>query len=597
MYYLKQVELDTQTEKELELYNIDITLYKVLINRGLTKQNIIDLHTNISKFLVNPKKLVNAQKAADKIIEYLENPNAYIFVKADYDTDGMTSGFIMGNCLKQESKCSGIRIYYPERKEGYGITQTCIDRIMAFKEKKNIKDGDLLVVTVDNGITNVNEIDYFQSHGIEVVVTDHHEPQEKLPNCIIVDDFITKEQKYSYLCGAGVAFKVAFLIKKHYCKEKEMNNFLVPLMIGTIADMMPMSLENIAFACLGIYGANLGAFPTISYYIKNYIKTDKLKFKDVGFSLAPALNSCGRLNNTSLGPKIFNGKNIEEVAKAINDMNEERKKVTNNLVKEIMEKQNVISGEANVVLIEESGVAGIIANKILQQTKRPCICLHKSHDSNDTYTGSCRSKYLDLLTMFEEMKRVGIVVKYGGHKEACSVTIFKSALEAFTGYVIGYVRDNYEFYTQEEELIAIDDIICLNDLNKKKYEAINSIPYDKSNFEAPIFQIDCSLMNAEAVKSNNKNAWIYVYDESVKAQVKMFARGYGKIVKKRFSENFLRADIRLIGTIEPDFITQGKTYTLDIMDIKEKIEIEVTDENNIFNSKKAIIYKTLDKEE
>ena len=160
MYYLKQVELDTQTEKELELYNIDITLYKVLINRGLTKQNIIDLHTNISKFLVNPKKLVNAQKAADKIIEYLENPNAYIFVKADYDTDGMTSGFIIGNCLKQESKCSGIRIYYPERKEGYGITQTCIDRIMAFKEKKNIKDGDLLVVTVDNGITNVNEIDY-----------------------------------------------------------------------------------------------------------------------------------------------------------------------------------------------------------------------------------------------------------------------------------------------------------------------------------------------------------------------------------------------------------------------------------------------------
>ncbi len=474
---------EEQIEELKSKYGLNELLATILSNRNITEEEQIRLFLNPTRNdFYDPYLITDMEIAVERIIKAIENKEK-VTIYGDYDVDGITSITVLKSFLKEIGLETSV--YIPNRlDEGYGLNKNAIDKIA--------KDGCNLMITVDCGISGIEEIEYANSLGIETIVTDHHEPGNELPNAVAVIDNKRKDSKYPFreLAGVGVVFKLTQgLAKRLNLKEEAYLKYLDIVCVGTISDIVPLVDENRVIAKLGLMlvkqTKNIGLRSIINS--SGYTKIDS---NTISFGVAPRINACGRMGkakealNLLLSTDIYE---VNELTQKLNDHNKERqeteKAIFENAVEKI-EKENLNQNKA-IILGGENwhhGVIGIVSSKITDMYFKPSILL--SFEEGGIGKGSGRSiPGFDLHEAL--MQCLDTIEKFGGHSMAVGITIRKDKLEEF--------RKEFEEIAEKNEIdkiipiINIDAKISLNEIDKEMVESIKQLePFGEAN-KMPIF--------------------------------------------------------------------------------------------------------------
>ncbi|MCR1897745.1 single-stranded-DNA-specific exonuclease RecJ [Irregularibacter muris] len=375
----------------------------------------------------NPLSIKNMDKAVEKIIEHLDKKSKVI-IFGDYDVDGVTSTALLVEFFNTFT--DKIDYYIPNRfSEGYGLNK---EALLYIKEEMQ---GEL-VITVDNGVSCYEEIKYAQEIGLDIIVTDHHNPPEKLPSCILVN---VKQEGDSYpfkeLCGCGVAFKLAQALQRALSLPKNVLSHALDLVtLATISDLVPLIDENRTMVKYGlkIINSNKRLGLSVLREIAG-LKNKEINAGRIGFTIGPCFNAAGRLEDAKLGVQLLLEKNkvkAQEIAIKLHGLNSERQRIQNEgekICKEMVE-QKYLDSDFLVLRVDKvsEGVIGIIAGKIKELFYKPTLVVTKGEEGY--LKGSGRS--IRGINIYEEMKKVSdLFIGFGGHEMACGFSIEEDKLE------------------------------------------------------------------------------------------------------------------------------------------------------------------------
>ena len=498
--------------KTMNKHNSEEKLIKrVLINRGYDIE-IIDALLNVgySQELPMYNDLTNVNVGADIIESHIAN-GSNIFIFGDYDSDGVNSSYILSDAINQiifnEDSTATISVKLPERTEGYGLNINWCKSIV------ENKDNDTLVITVDNGIAQEREVAYLLENGIDVLITDHHQPNGHTPKDVfIIDAFHNNDDENNKgLCGAGVAFKLAMTLLDRYelsNRDELYYKYLIHVAIATITDSMPMTIENIKYVYNGIELLKDGYGSTAIDYYRTFNSNTDLVPKDIAFSLGPQINSCGRMNNTGLALDYLfaDEDDVEDLYNALVNTNDERKAKTKKALEIAEEMINIKEPVIAIQLGEVEGIAGIIASNLSDKYSR-CSIVFSQIDN--VLVGSARSDgYINLLSVLKQIEHESdYIVKLGGHANACGITIKQSAFDEFKKAInekVFHIIASNPVETKTTDMnIVVDDIITVADLNKDNCEAIRPLYFFTES--TPVFAIKDVTINKVKYSGNNPN--------------------------------------------------------------------------------------------
>ena len=547
-------------------YGVSKNLAKFLVGRNLSNKIIKALLGDY--VLPKHNNITNLEEGAMLIASYLEKENGAIYVYADYDSDGVNSGFIASDCLTKlkealNSKCH-VEVYFPNRCDGYGLSlEWCKKLVDRNKEEKK----DILVITVDNGITKKVESEYLLKNNIEVLITDHHYPKkDEVPeDVLVINPWLHKDTESFGLCGAGVTYKLfAYLLEDIYKDESNYHLYYLPnVTIATVTDMMPLTVENIQYMKYGFYLIeNDHCSKGISYY-KERKNINYLSTKEIAFSLGPQLNACGRMSKTELAGQFLLEEDEDNVAdsyRLMSKINDERKKFQNDLLEEIESNLNIKEDTRFIIAHNDNigGVGGIIAGKLVEKYKIPCMVLG---GSNNLLHGSARSTGgLDLHKLFEEEVSKGNILNFGGHKEAAGIEIDKNKIPKLQESLDERLKD---FVYEESTLISdiiVDELITLRDLNKDRHDMTKDIPLigDLANHLYAIKGL--KVLSTKKSKNNPNHICLSVTDGTTTKNI------WAWNLYDKFMDLPNHEEISLIGSIVVDFMNPN-CYTFNIEQI------------------------------
>ncbi len=419
---------------------------KILENRGVRTTEEIKsfLKPSLSQ-LYNPFLLRDMDIAVNRVIRAISR-NEGIFIVGDYDTDGVTATSLLLRFFRE----IGVKAYFyiPKREDGYGLSVEAI--------KKALNRGSSLIITVDNGITSIDEVEFAKNVGIDVIITDHHEPQEELPNAYAVVNPKRSDSKFPFkeLSGVGVAFNLVMALrgqlrKRGFFSEKEEPNlkkYLDLVALGTLADIVPLLDENRVCVKIGLFNNTHSTVGLES--LKKVSGIDgMLTSKHVGFVLAPRINAAGRLNDASIVVDMFMKDTVEEaeiIAKKLNEINVQRRKLQLEIIKEV---EGIVKNTNDPIIVAakegwHKGVIGIVANAIAYKHKKPTIIITKG---DDVGVGSGRS--VGDIDLFSVVKKAShLLEKFGGHRMAIGITIKNRYLDDFKQSLNDIVKEKYKDY-------------------------------------------------------------------------------------------------------------------------------------------------------
>lgn len=491
---------ETKIPEIAKKHNINELLARILLNRN------IDTDEKIEKFLypkiedLNDPYLFNdMDKAVERILEAVKNKEK-ITIYGDYDVDGITSITVLKKFLDEIGAV--VDYYLPNRlSEGYGLNEAALDSIKA--------RGTTLMITVDCGISAYNEIEYAKSLGFDVIVTDHHECPEKIPEAIAVIDAKKPEATYPFnsLAGVGVSFKLiqALCIKLNMPAESYLK-YLDIVCLGTVADIVPLIDENRVIVKYGLermkHTKNVG--------LKALIETSGYKTIEssaISFGLAPRINACGRMGQAELALNMLLTDNQEEamkIAENLQTMNKERQEVEKGIIDDALNiiKQNKLYNDNVIVVGNENwhhGVIGIVASKITESYYKPSILICFEGDEGK---GSGRS--VDGFDLHEALSACGDkLLKYGGHEMAIGLTLKKSEFENFRKAMIEFAKDKLP--DDLMPIVKYDAEISTKDISKNTIESLKLLePYGEAN-DYPIFVYKNVKVDSIRTLSNDKH--------------------------------------------------------------------------------------------
>lgn len=423
---LKPIPEVTIIEKLQNELAIPPYLATLLAQRGIRNfQEAEDFILPTRQQLHAPLLMKNMDKAVTRFCKAIEN-NEKIMVYGDYDVDGTTSVSLFLNVIRQHY--AKLDYYIPDRfAEGYGLNVDAVNRFA--------KDGITLLFTLDCGIRSNKEIELAQQLGIEVIVCDHHEPGEAIPNGIILDPK-QKDDSYPFkeLCGCGVTFKFLQAVFEHQRWDLDVlyrNADIVSLAIA--ADIVPILDENRVLCFLGLLQINKHQDTVIDIMLKEAKKTFPVILSDIVFTIAPRINAAGRMQNAHQIVDLFTSTDLQDIKEKIiqiNLLNEERKQTDREVTKEALSMVDKDGNSYSNVVYRENwfkGVLGIVASKLVEYNYRPSIVLTKS---NGVLSGSGRS--IPEINLFEVLSNCkDHLLQFGGHSFACGMSIEEANLPAF----------------------------------------------------------------------------------------------------------------------------------------------------------------------
>lgn len=391
---------------------------KLLLERGINKDNIEDFLNPDYKKLHSPLLLPDMEKARDRVILAMKS-NEHIVVFSDYDADGIPGAVVMSDFFNR-AKYTNISFYIPHRHdEGFGLNIGAIDECCTRK--------GTLMITVDCGTADKKEIEYANSKGIEVIITDHHECGD-LPDAyaIVNPKIATSTYPFKEICGAAVAFKLvqAVLLKERFGIKEGMEKWSLDMVgIATLSDMVPLIDENRIFAKFGMDVLRKSPRPGLAaLFRKLKINQEHLSEEDITFMITPRINAASRMGKPEDAFKLLStqsGMEAEKLATHLETINNERKGIVASLVKDAkghIEKRESI---ADVIVIGNPewrpSLLGLVANTLVETYERPAFVWGR--DGDGVLKGSCRS--YNGINLYELMSVAhDSFIEYGGHTGA-----------------------------------------------------------------------------------------------------------------------------------------------------------------------------------
>ncbi|MBC7836355.1 single-stranded-DNA-specific exonuclease RecJ [Acetobacteraceae bacterium] len=363
----------------------------------------------------DPFLLPDMEKAVERILTALEN-NEKVCVWSDYDCDGIPGGVMLSEFLR--SIGAEVRHYIPHRhKEGYGLNSEGIDELAG--------EGVKLIITIDLGTTEFEGTLHAKKKGIDIIVTDHHEPPAELPDAfaIINPKRVGSAYPFTGLCGAGVAWKLvqALLMKNRFGFEEGKEKWFLDLVgLATLSDMVPLIGENRMLARFGLVVMRRGRRPGLAALLNLLrIKASTLTEDDVGFMVSPRINAASRMDSPEIAAALLGATNVEraaDLARQLNHINDERKGVVASIAKEankrlkesgLVESSVIVMGNPNW----RPGVLGLVANTLATAHGKPVFLWGR--EGGDVIRGSVRSPSVSVVELMSATNNV--FNEFGGH--------------------------------------------------------------------------------------------------------------------------------------------------------------------------------------
>lgn len=458
-------------EKELGVSHI---MARLLWGRNYKTPNEARCFLSMGDTMIHDPYLLDGMKeAVERIERALDDPTEHIAIYGDYDVDGVTA--VSALCLYLRERAPGLNIeyYIPSRSEdGYGVNCRALDLLASH--------GVTLMITVDTGITAVDEAEYAEALGIDVIITDHHECRPRLPRAIAVIDPHREDSQYPFceLAGVGVVFKLICAMEIAACRRdgapdsegvrRAFGGYADLAAIGTIADVMPLTDENRMIVAYGLSLIEKTERPGLSALLEaaqnsrgesqTQVKKRKINAGYISFGIAPKINAAGRMEDASIAAELFltsDEDRAEELAYRLCDINRRRQTEENKLAEEAfaaIEEQCDIQNDRVIVIENDSwmqGIIGIVASRVVEKYGRPAIlitfdgCSREDEEENmpgDVGKGSGRSvKGINLCEALGACS--DILTRYGGHELAAGLSIERGKINEFRRRINEYARE------------------------------------------------------------------------------------------------------------------------------------------------------------
>lgn len=555
---------EVDENKVLEIskkYGISELLATILVSRNIVEDEKIKIFLEPTRNdFYDPFLMPDMEVSVDRIIKAMDD-NEKIVIYGDYDVDGITSIAVLKQFLEDRGMIIGYHI--PNRlDEGYGLNKDAIDEIH--------KDGYRLMITVDCGISGIDEVEYANSLGIETIVTDHHEPLDELPNAVAIMDAKIKTNKYPFnqLAGVGVVFKLIQAIGiKLGLPEKEYLKYLDLVCIGTISDIVPLVDENRVIAKLGLMLVektnNLGLKTLL-----DSIGYQKINSMSVSFGIAPRINACGRMGHAEEALKLFLTKDKTEaieLTNRLNDYNKTRQDIEKKIFEEALNKIELEDiSDKNALIIGgdnwHHGVIGIVSSKITDMYFKPSILICFEEE---TGKGSGRSiPGFDLHKALYETSEY--LTKYGGHAMAVGLSLEKSNFKEFKKAFEEYAKNSN--INEIVPIIHIDKQITYKDLTIGAVKELEKLePFGEAN--------KCPLMAYKNIKIDS----IRVLTEGKHMKLTLKTENNNIITAIGFNmgyraEEFLIGDkVDVVGMLEINTFNGIENVQINLKDIMKSL--------------------------
>ena len=551
---------ETKVEEIQEQTNVNKLIATILSNRGITQKHDIETFLKPTRNdFHDPYKMPDMEIAVQRIIKAIENKEK-IIIYGDYDVDGITSITVLKSFLKDR----GIEVdsYIPNRlDEGYGLNIPAVEKIA--------KQGYQLMITVDCGISCIDEIKRATELGIQTIVTDHHEVGESIPDAVAVVDCKRKDNTYPFrdLAGVGVVFKlIQALSIKLKLDEKEYLKYLDIVCIGTISDIVPLVDENRVISKLGLLLVN----QTKNVGLKSILNSSGYKNIDssaISFGVAPRLNACGRMGHADEALKLFLSSNLNEVYNltvALNNYNKMRQETEKAIFEDanLQIKEKQLDKNRAIVLAGKNwhhGVIGIVASKITEMYFKPSILLCLE---DDIAKGSGRS--IPGFDLHEALTKCQDTIdRFGGHAMAIGITIKEHDLENF--------KKEFEEIAKQQHIediipiIKIDAKVNLSEINKEMVESLKQLePFGEAN-KMPMFLFKNLKIDSIRALSEGKHLKLTLKDNNT------IVNAIGFNIGELANEYRIGDKIDVVGMLEINSFNGVESIQINIKDIMKSI--------------------------
>ncbi|EEU21496.1 single-stranded-DNA-specific exonuclease RecJ [Lactobacillus jensenii 27-2-CHN] len=460
----KKREATELSSELIEKYQLSPLTAKLFSLREINTDEKLNYWLNSTEEdFADPYLMHGMQETVDRINQAIDNFEK-ITIYGDYDADGITATTIMYETLAILG--ADVHYFIPDRfKDGYGPSMKRYQQIVA--------DGTKLIITVDNGVTGIEEVRYAQDNGCDVIVTDHHSFQEQMPEAKAIVHCNYPNQKYPFddYCGAGVAYTICRALM-----EDTMPELIELAMIGTIGDMVKVSGEGHIIVKRGLELLNHTQRPGLRALIKEAgLELGNIDETDTGFQIAPRLNATGRLASARLAVDLLLSDDLEEaqkLAKKVEELNNERKELTQKVYESALNqiKKFGYNSQNTLVLYDSSwheGVLGLVANKIVEKVHKPTILLTKNEDGLVKGSGRSNAGF----NLFEALFKLkdSLFENFGGHDFACGLSLkedkINSLRKAFENSYQASSNNAIDYYDLDLDTNSVD-LSILDDMKK-----------------------------------------------------------------------------------------------------------------------------------
>lgn len=448
------------------------------------------LNPNYDEHILDPFLLKDAEKSAKRIVKAIEKSEK-IVIYSDYDADGIPAGVIFHDFFKKIGFKNFIN-YIPHRHdEGFGLNTDAIDQF--------VKDKVDLLITLDCGISDIEAVKLAKENKIDVIITDHHEPHEILPDAFAIVDHKQKDCNYpeKILCGSGVGFKLiqaVLKVKRFDMKEGQEKWLLDMVGIATLSDMVPLTGENRALAHFGLRVLKISPRKGLMRLL-NHLKIPQkhLTEDDIGFMITPRINAASRMGIPMDAFKLLSTDDDNEAhtfVEHLDKINTERKSVVAGLVKEVKKimKERNKDNPRNVIVMGnpdwKPSLLGLVANNLAEEFGKPAFLWGR--DGDGVIKGSCRSG--DTVSVVEIMNKSkdGTFIQYGGHFASGGFVVSNEAIH----HLDDHLNASFDILKKEnliKEPDFIDMQISLEEVNWNTYSDVEKLaPFGVGNHK-PLF--------------------------------------------------------------------------------------------------------------
>ena len=499
---------------ETNKFKLSPEISQILENRNINSEEEIKLFTNPSlDYLRDPFLMKDMGKAVERIQKAIESKER-IWIYGDYDVDGVSSTSLLLRYFK--SIDFDVKYYIPNRlEEGYGINKEAIEYIGS--------EGCDLMISVDCGITSVDEVEFAKELGIDVIITDHHECQSEIPNAYAVVNPKQDDCNYPFdmLCGCGIAFKLIQALTPEEVFKETVYDYIEIATLATICDIVPLVDENRIIVKNGLKAMKKGYNLGLSELIKVCgVDKEKIGSSHIGFTIGPRINAAGRLGFSDLGVELFTADNQDiahEIALALDEKNNDRQMIEMKIHHEaemIIKDDPSYQDDKVIVLAHEGwqhGVIGIVASKLTEKYYKPTIlmCIEDGEA-----TGSARS--IKGFSIFDALNECSdILTKFGGHEQAAGLSIKAE----YVPELRKRINESADLNLTEEDMIEEIKVEYELDEESANFDLIEELrklePFGMSNPTPKFILRDCILRDMRFMGQNRQHIKLEIEKNNV----------------------------------------------------------------------------------